>query len=104
MSRRMSLGEKAAELNRMLQVLCLRNPEVRALRPLATVAKAEGQHWVRVSTQGGPLRIQSCAAKSANRFWIATTLKHMAAEKRAAQLLGEQHKRELANRYAAVWR
>jgi hypothetical protein len=100
-----SLGEKVAEINRMVWALCRRNPEVRALRPLATVVnKAEGQHRVRVSTQEGPLRIHSCAAKSANRFWIATTLKYMAAEKRAAQLLEEQHKRELANRYAAVWR
>ena len=104
MPRVKSLGEKVAELNLMFHALCLRNPGVRALRPLATVAKAEGQHWVRVSTQEGPLRIHSCAAKSANRFRIATTLKHMAAEKHAAQLLEEQHKRELANRYAAVWR
>ena len=105
MPRVKSLGEKAAELNCMLQALCLRNPGVRALRPRAvTVNKTEYWHGIRVYSDEGPLRIQSCAAKSANRFWIATTLKHMAAEKRAAQLLEEQNKRELANRYAAVWR
>ena len=99
-----SLGEKAAELNRMLQALCLRNPGVRALCPKATVVKTEFGHGVCASTAEGTLHIHSRAAKSANRFWIATTLKRMAAEKRAAQLLEESHKRELANRYAAVWR
>ena len=104
MSRRMSLEGKAAQLSRMFQALCLRDPGVRALCPKATVVKTEYWQGVCVFTNEGPLRIRSRAAKSANRFWIATALKHMAAEKRAEQLLEESNKRELAKRYAAVWR
>lgn len=76
------LEEKAAELNRMLQALCLRNPGVRALCPKATAFKNELCSGVLVYTLEGSPRIYSRgrAAKSANKFWIATTLKYKAAE------------------------
>ena len=102
--KRKSVTERAAAMSFMLMALCLRNPGVRALYPRAVTVKSEYWHGVRIDTDEGTLCIRSCAAKSANRFWIATTLKHMAAERRAEQLLEGQHRRELAKRYAAVWR
>ena len=102
--KRKSVTERAAAMSFMLMALCLRDPGVRALPPRAVAVKTEYWQGVCAFTDEGPLHIHSCAAKSANRFWIATTLKHMAAGRRAEQLLKEQNKRELAKRYAAVWR
>ena len=63
-----SLGEKAAELNRMLQALCLRNPGVRALCPKATAFKNEHCSGVLVYTLEGSLRIHSRSRAAAGRI------------------------------------